>query len=104
MKAAFFEMTAPPEEGDQQWRAAQVEMLCEIYPRIGYTAPNRRAMAERNFVDLGDGTFRRHPSRQLFADAFADDGEADVLRMYRQVKAPTLIIRHRVGCARRTRP
>jgi hypothetical protein len=64
-----------------------------MYPRIGYTAPNGRTMAERNFVDLGDGTFRRRPSRQLFADAFADDGEVDILRMYRNVKRPTLIMR-----------
>ena len=27
------------------------------------------------------------------ADAFADDGEADILRMYRHTRAPTLIIR-----------
>jgi len=93
IKAAFFAMTAPPEIGDRAWRDDQVAMLCEVYPRIGYTAPNARAMAERNFVDIGDGTFQRHPARRLFDDAFTDDGDADVLRMYRQVKSPTLIIR-----------
>lgn len=93
MKSAFFEVTWPPETGDEKWRQAQVELLCETYPLMGYTAPNGRAMAQRNFVHLGDGTFRRHPSRQLFADAFADDAEADILRMYRKVKSSTLIIR-----------
>ena len=92
-KSAFLEMTAPPEVGDRAWRDAQVEALCAILPRIGYTAPNARRMAERNFVESGDGTFRRHPARLLFEDAFADDGELDVLRMYRHVKCPTLVIR-----------
>ena len=93
MLGSFMAMTAPPEKGDRTWRDAQVDMISEIFPRIGYTAPNGRAMAERNFVALDDGTFRRHPSRQLFTDAFADDGELDVLRMYRTVRCPTLIIR-----------
>ncbi len=93
MKASFMVMTMPPEAGDRGWRDEQVDALCEIFPRIGYTAPNGRRMAERNFVDCGDGTFRRHPSRQLFEDAFADDGELDVLRMYRDVQCPTLVIR-----------
>jgi pimeloyl-ACP methyl ester carboxylesterase len=93
MKQNFMAMTAPPDVGDRAWRDAQVDTLCETYPRIGYTAPNARAMAERNFLDLGDGTFRRHPSRRLFADAFGDDGDADILRMYRDVRGPALIIR-----------
>lgn len=93
MKAAFFAMTAPPEIGDRAWRDNQLAMLCEVYPRIGYTAPNARAMAERNLVDIGHGTFQRHPSRRLFDDAFTDDGGADVLRMYRRVQSPTLIVR-----------
>jgi pimeloyl-ACP methyl ester carboxylesterase len=92
MKAAFFAMTEPPESGDRTWRDQQVEMLCEVFPRIGYTAPNARAMAERNFVNEGS-LFRRRPPRHLFADAFEDDGEADILRMYRNVACPTLIIR-----------
>jgi pimeloyl-ACP methyl ester carboxylesterase len=93
MKAAFFAMTAPPETGDRAWRDHQVEVLCETYPRIGYTAPNGRAMAERSFVADDDGTFRRHPSRQLFDHAFTDDGGADILRMYRRLRCPTLIVR-----------
>lgn len=92
MRAAFFAMTEPPESGDRAWRDQQVEALCEVFPRIGYTAPNARAMAERNFVVDGN-VHRRRPPRHLFADAFEDDGEADVLRMYRDVRCPTLIIR-----------
>jgi pimeloyl-ACP methyl ester carboxylesterase len=93
IKAAFFAMTEPPETGDRAWRDQQVEVLCEVFPRIGYTAPNARAMAERNFADLGDGRFHRRPPRHLFADAFEDDGDADILRMYRDAACPTLIIR-----------
>lgn len=93
MREAFFAMTAPPESGDRVWRDQQVEALVEVFPRIGYTAPNARAMAERNLVDAGDGLFQRHPPRHLFVDAFADDGDKDILRMYRYTKAPTLIIR-----------
>lgn len=93
MRAAFFSMTEPPDSGDRGWRDAQTEALCEIFPRIGYTAPNGRAMAERNFVEAGDGMFHRRPPRHLFADAFADDGQLDILRMYRDVTSPTLIIR-----------
>lgn len=93
MRESFMAMTAPPETGDHAWRDAQVDQMAEIFPRIGYTAPNGREMAERNFVAIGDGTFRRHPSRQLFADAFADDGELDILRMYRTTGCPMLIIR-----------
>jgi pimeloyl-ACP methyl ester carboxylesterase len=92
MRAAFFAMTESPESGDQTWRDQQVEALCDVFPRIGYTAPNARAMAERNFVAEGS-LFRRRPPRHLFADAFEDDGEADILRMYRDVRCPTLIIR-----------
>jgi pimeloyl-ACP methyl ester carboxylesterase len=92
MRAAFFAMTEAPESGDQAWRDQQVEALCDVFPRIGYTAPNARAMAARNFV-AEDGLFHRRPPRHLFADAFDDDGEADILRMYRDVRCPTLIIR-----------
>lgn len=93
MKAAFFAMTEPPESGDRNWRDGQIEVLCEVFPRMGYTAPNARVMAARNFVDVGRGVFQRRPPRHLFADAFADDGDLDILRMYRRVASPTLIIR-----------
>ena len=93
MRAAFFEMTAAPETGDRGWRDEQVDLLTELYQRMGYTAPNARTMALRNLVELGDGWFRRRPPRHLFADAFADDGDLDILRMYRDVRCPTLIIR-----------
>jgi pimeloyl-ACP methyl ester carboxylesterase len=93
MKAAFWAMTEPPDEGDRAWRDAQVEALVALFPRMGYTAPNARAMAERNLVDLGDGRYRRHPSRVVFVGGFADGGTGDVLRMYRHVRSPTLIVR-----------
>ena len=93
MKASFFAMTEPPESGHAEWCDRQIEKLCEIYPHIGYTAPNARAMAVRNLVDLGGGRFARRPPRHLFADAFADDGDADILRMYRHARCPTLVIR-----------
>lgn len=93
MKAAFFAMTSGPESGDRAWRDEQIDVLCETFPRIGYTAPNARVMAERNFVETSDGTYVRRPPRHLFADAFADDGDADILRMYRDVRCPTLIVR-----------
>ena len=93
MKASFFAMTAPPETGDRAWRDQQVEQLCEVLPAIGYTAPNVRRMAERNFVAMADGSFRRHPARRLFENAFDDEGGLDVLRMYRHVRCPTLLIR-----------
>lgn len=38
MREAFFAMTAGPESGDRHWRDEQVEQLCAVYPRIGYTA------------------------------------------------------------------
>ena len=93
MRAAFWAMTEQPDEGDRTWRDAQVEALVELFPRIGYTAPNAREMAERNLVDLGDGRFRRHPSRVLFEGGFGDGGDRDILRMYRRVRCPTLIVR-----------
>jgi pimeloyl-ACP methyl ester carboxylesterase len=93
VRAAFRAMTAPPEHGDRAWRDRQVDALVEILPTTGYTAPNGRELAERNFVELDDGRFRRHPARQLFEDVFGDDAELDVLRMYRDVRCPTMIIR-----------
>ncbi len=93
MRAAFWAMTEPPAEGDRAWRDAQVDLLVELFPQLGYTAPNAREMAERNLVDLGDGRFRRHPSRVLFEGGFADGGDRDILRMYRRVRSPTLIVR-----------
>lgn len=92
-KASFFAMTAPPETGDRAWRDQQIGQLCEVLPKVGYTAPNVRRMAERNFVETTDGAFRRHPARRLFADAFADDSDLDLLRMYRGVRCPTLLLR-----------
>jgi pimeloyl-ACP methyl ester carboxylesterase len=93
MKAAFFGLTAPPECGDRAWRDHQVDVLCEVFHQIGYTAPNARAVAERNFQHVGAGEFCRRPPRHLFEDAFADDGDLDILRMYRHVACPTLVIR-----------
>lgn len=93
MREQFFAMTAAPETGDDSWRDTQIDLLCALYPRIGYTAPNGRAMATRNFVAVGDGRHRRRPPRHLFADAFGDDGAADILRMYRHTSGPTLVIR-----------
>lgn len=93
MREAFWAMTAPPERGDRAWRDAQVEALVAVLPTTGYTAPNVRALAERNFVELPDGRFRRHPARRLFENAFGDDADLDILRMYRDVRSPTLIIR-----------
>jgi pimeloyl-ACP methyl ester carboxylesterase len=93
MREQFFAMTSPPDSGDRAWRSAQVDILCSLYPSIGYTAPNGRALAERNFFDSGDGNYQRRPPRHLFADAFASDGAADILRMYRHAAGPTLIIR-----------
>jgi len=93
MRAAFLAMTAPPATGDRWWRDQQVEAMCDAYPQMGYTAPNGRAMAERNLLDNGDGTWTRRPARHLFTDAFEDDGDADVLRMYRHTTAPTLVVR-----------
>ena len=93
MKAAFWAMTEPPDEGDRTWRDAQVEALVGLFPLLGYTAPNAREMAERNLVDLGSGRFRRHPSRVIFEGGFADGGDRDILRMYRRVLCPTLIVR-----------
>jgi pimeloyl-ACP methyl ester carboxylesterase len=93
MKAAFWAMTEPPDEGDVTWRDAQVVAMCDVFPLIGYTAPNARLMAERNLVDLGDGRYRRHPNRVLFEGGFADGGDRDILRMYRELRCPTLIVR-----------
>jgi pimeloyl-ACP methyl ester carboxylesterase len=93
MKAAFWAMTEPPDTGDRAWRDAQVDALTELFPRIGYTAPNGRQMAERNLVDLGDGRFRRHPARILFEGGFADGGDRDILRMYRSLRGPALLVR-----------
>lgn len=93
MKAAFWAMTEAPDTGDRAWRDEQVEVLTALFPRIGYTAPNGRQMAERNLVDLGDGRFRRHPSRTLFEGGFADGGDRDILRMYRDLRCPSLLIR-----------
>jgi pimeloyl-ACP methyl ester carboxylesterase len=93
MRTSFLAMTTPPEEGDRAWRDTQVATISEVFGRIGYTAPNGRSMAERNLVDLGGGRYRRHPARHLFEHAFADDGDADILRMYRRVRCRTLVIR-----------
>ena len=87
-KAAFWAMTEQPEEGDRSWRDAQVGALVGRFPRLGYTAPNTREMAERNMVDIGNGRFRRHPSRVLFEGGFADGGARDILRMYGTCAAP----------------
>jgi hypothetical protein len=59
-----------------------------MFPRIGYTSPNARATAERNLVAAGEDRWIRRPPRHLFSGAFEDDGDSDVLRMYRQVRGP----------------
>jgi len=65
MREAFLAMTAPPETGDRRWRDTQVEAMSSAFPRMGYTAPNGRAVAERNLLDNGDGTWTRRPARHL---------------------------------------
>lgn len=67
--------------------------VTDQYRAMGYTAPNAAEMAERNMVDRGGGTFRRHPSRLLFEGGFADGGTTDILRMYRRIRSPTLLVR-----------
>jgi pimeloyl-ACP methyl ester carboxylesterase len=93
MREAFWAMTAPPEMGDRVWRDAGVGAMVEAFGRMGYTAPNAAQMAERNFVDLGDGRYRRHPARLSFEAGFADGGDVDVLRMYRRLAGPALLVR-----------
>jgi pimeloyl-ACP methyl ester carboxylesterase len=93
MREAFWAMTSPPESGDRAWRDAEMASMMEVFTRIGYTAPNAAVMAARNFVDLGDGRYRRHPARLLFEGGFADGGDDDVLRMYRRLAGPALIVR-----------
>jgi len=93
MLESFHAMTAEPETGNRRWRDAEIDRLCDAISSMGYGAPNVRQVAERQFVVRPDGTFRRHPARQFFDDAFAAAAGRNVLRMYRDCRAPLLLIR-----------
>ena len=64
---------------------------------MGYHAPHRDRMIERQFVARPDGTYRRHPARQILddmiTDAFGADPPRNILDMFRGCTGPTLIIR-----------
>lgn len=47
----------------------------------------------RAFQNAMPSAFFAMTARDLFADAFADDGDADLLRMYRQVRCPLMLVR-----------
>jgi hypothetical protein len=76
-------------------------------PRGSTNAYGRRPLAfatalipmvvERHFVARPDGTYRRHPARQILDDMITDTFGADpprnILEMFRGCTGPTLIIR-----------
>lgn len=96
-RASLLAMTAPPEHGDLAWKRSQVQAIREALTAMGYHAPHRDRMIERQFVARPDGTYRRHPARQIIddmiTDAFGQDPPRDILDMFRGCTGPILIIR-----------
>lgn len=84
-------MTAPPESGDQDWMAKQVQQVLAFFDRLDYGSPHAEAEARRHFRALPDGIFRRHPARQLVDDQLADMSRS-MVHMFHNCAGPTLII------------
>ena len=80
-------MTADPHEGDDTWKRDQIRAIHQVLDSMGYRSAHRDAMVARQFVQLPDGWWRRHPSRKLVDGAvraaFGDDPPANILQMFR---------------------
>lgn len=96
-RTSLLAMTAPPEQGNLSWKRAQVQGIRQALVAMGYDSPHRDRMIERHFVACPDGTFRRHPARQLLddmvSDVFGQDPPRNILEMFRGCTGPTLMIR-----------
>jgi pimeloyl-ACP methyl ester carboxylesterase len=96
-RTSLLAMTAPPEHGDLTWKQHQVQAIRNALTAMGYHAPHRDRMIERQFVAHPDGTYRRHPARQaledMITDTFGADPPRNILDMFRGCTGPTLIIR-----------
>jgi hypothetical protein len=90
-------MTAHPHEGDDTWKRDQIRAIHQVLDSMGYRSAHRDALVARQFVQLPDGRWRRHPSRKLVDGAvraaFGDDPPANILHMFRTCAGPVLILR-----------
>jgi pimeloyl-ACP methyl ester carboxylesterase len=90
-------MTAAPAEGDDDWRAQQIQSITDALDTMGFHASNRSAMVARQFVPLPDGRWRRHPSAKLVdaaeRAALGTEPTANIVRMFRTCTGPVLILR-----------
>ena len=96
-RAGLEAMTAAPDEGDDDWRAEQIQVISRTLDRMGYVCAHRDAMVARQFVPIGAGRWRRHPSRKLVDEAaraaFGIEPPANILQMFHRCTGPVLILR-----------
>ncbi|MGQ0840046.1 alpha/beta hydrolase [Actinokineospora sp.] len=95
-RARLFAFVPLPEEGDLAWKESQAQVTSQIMTMVGYAAANLDAVVERYFVTRPDGTFRRHPTRQLaedWLDDWSSSASRNILQPFRDCAGATLLIR-----------
>lgn len=85
-------LTADPIAADEVSRDEMADGLRAWLVAVGFTPPNLDAVVARQFVEEGDGMFRRRPDRSIVEEGFAA-AHRDVLADYRSATAATLIVR-----------
>lgn len=89
-------LTAAPENGDDTWKANQIQTINTALDAMGYRSSHRDAMVASNFVSLPDGRWRRHPSGKIVdgldRDAYGVDPPATITQMFRSCAGPVLIM------------
>ena len=86
-------MADPPsylgEEGDAAWRDAALVEVARTFRALGTPLEDVPRFAERSFLPLPDGRWRRHPSRPMYEGLTGDQRMFD---LYRRLDAPLLVV------------
>jgi pimeloyl-ACP methyl ester carboxylesterase len=77
------------QEGDDAWKAAELVKARDMHRATGVPDADLDAFAERSFLRLADGRWRRHPSRPMYEGL---TGDLRMFDLYRQVDAPLLVV------------
>jgi pimeloyl-ACP methyl ester carboxylesterase len=75
--------------GDDAWKAAELVKARATHRATGVPDADLDAFAERSFLPLVDGRWRRHPSRPMYEGL---TGDLRMFDLYRRVDAPLLVV------------
>jgi len=76
-------------EGDSAWKDQAMIEVARTFRALGVPPEEVDAFAERSFLKLGGGRWRRHPSRPMYEGL---TGDLRMFELYRRVEAPLLVV------------